>query len=195
MLTLPVRCRSVQAQRLVSRGSVLAAALVLLTMLPAGTVRAQGWIPGPYWIPDTPESAIWLGMHRIAVIQAAAGDVQGAKRTLSQIDEEGAGPSEVTGVWFCNGQAIYDHPPGAIGCRLCGGQGNGHSFDRNWPADRVPSKVPMGLPANYLAPNPRYGVLVNFTDEYDSHGTRVTSRRFADGHIVVETPRADGNSR
>jgi hypothetical protein len=33
--------------------------------------------------------------------------------------------------------------------------------------------------------------LVDFTDDYDSRGTRVTSRKYADGHVVIETPRAD----
>ena len=39
--------------------------------------------------------------------------------------------------------------------------------------------------------------MVDFTDECDSFGTRVTSRRYTDGSVVIETPprpiKAPGN--
>ena len=94
------------------------------------------------------------------MIQAAAGDVQGAKRTVSQIDEEGAkGPSDVTAVWFCNGQPVYDYLPMSAGWSESNWRG---FFTRDRVADRVPSEVPPGLPSNYLAADPRHGAVVDF---------------------------------
>ena len=40
----------------------------------------------------------------------------------------------------------------------------------------------------YVGVDARRGAVVAFTDEYDAHGTRVTSRRYADGSVVIETP-------
>ena len=55
--------------------------------------------------------------------------------------------------------------------------------------------MPQGLPANYLAADPHHGAVVDFRDEYDSYGTRVTSRRYADGYSVIETPHAAKNGQ
>ena len=55
--------------------------------------------------------------------------------------------------------------------------------------DRAASQAPPGLPPEYLAADARHGAVVDFVDEYDSHGTRVTSRTYADGYVVIETPR------
>ena len=146
-------------------------------------------------------------MHRIAVLQAADGDVQGAKRTLSQISDFGPkGPAEVTVVSFCNRQpfcgclpAVYhgrapaiDSPSLSLKSLDWGGR-DAHGIqyflvgDRT--ADRIPTELPTDLPADYLDADPRHGWLVDFTDEYDSRGTRVTLRKYADGHAVIETPR------
>jgi hypothetical protein len=168
-------------------------------MLSTGTVRAQDWLgdewaAARHWAGDSPsldwargerESARTSALHNIAMIQASNGDVQGAKRTVRQmVDGPKPGQSEVTVVWFCNGQAIYDHPPGSAGANIVW-QG---FINRDQVADQVPSAVPPGLPANYLARDPRYGALVDFTDGQDPRGTRVTSRKYADGHVVIETP-------
>jgi hypothetical protein len=161
----------------------LAAALLLPALLSAGTVRAQDCIN------DGREWAKTWAMHRIAVIQAAAGDVQGAKRTVSQIDEDGEkGPSDVTGVWFCNGQPLYDHPPVPAGCAGCNHRAVPVVFGGDRAAERVPAQVPPGLPANYLDGDSRHGAVVEFADERDSHGIRITSRTYADGYAVIETP-------
>ena len=50
--------------------------------------------------------------------------------------------------------------------------------------------LPADLPANYLDADQRHGAVVDFTDERDGYGTRVTSRKYADGYVVIETPRA-----
>ena len=165
----------------------LAAAVLSLAILSADVVRAQDYVR------EGREAAQTWGMQWIAAIQAEAGDVQGAKRTLSQIDEDGEkGPSEVTVVWFCNGQPVYDHPPASVGYGGYNGQGNPSFFRFEPAANHVPLKVPDGLPSNYLAPDPRHGVLVDFADEYDSRGTRVTSRTYANGYTVIETPHPGG---
>jgi hypothetical protein len=130
----------------------------------------------PNWVQQGRDFAKTWGMHQIAVIQAGDGDYQAAKRTLSQIGDDGEKiPADVTGVWFCNGLAIYDHPPG----RWLG----------PWP---LAGLSPPGLPPNYLAPDPRRGAVVKFIDERDSRGTRVTSRTYANGSIVIETPQSNG---
>ena len=163
----------------------LAAALLLPAVLPAGTVRAQDCVN------DGRECAKTWAMHRIAVIQAAAGDVQGAKRTVSQIDEDGEkGPSDVTAVWFCDGQPVYDHPPAPAGCAGCNHRAFPVFFGGERAAEHVPAQVPPGLPANYLDGDPRHGAVVEFADERDSQGTRITSRTYADGYAVIETPHA-----
>jgi hypothetical protein len=190
MSTISSLCRSVVVQRSGLLRRCLAAVILLPVMLSAGTVRAQDCTR------EMREAAQAWAMSKIAVIQAAAGDVQGAKRTVSQIDEEGEkGPSDVIAVWFCNGQPIYNHPPRYAGWIRYDRQENGHPFSRDWSVNHVPSTVPPGLPANYLASDPRHGALANFTDEYDSYGTRVTSRKYADGYVVIETPYADQPSQ
>jgi hypothetical protein len=137
------------------------------------------------------EAAGTWAMHRIAVIQAAQGDIQGAKRTVSQIGIDGdPGEVEVTGVWFHCGVPFYDNPPGSL-------RRARSDYDRNdWtllsnplPARKVPAVVPQGLPADYLAADPRHGAVVGFTDETDSRGTRLTTRTYADGHMRIETVR------
>jgi len=136
------------------------------------------------------ESAETWAMHIISVIQAEAGDIQGAKKTASQITEEDVGkkaPSEVTVVWVCNGCPIYDHLPGSMRY-LASRQYEVFSFNSPRTANPVPSKSPPGLPPNYLAADPRHGAVVDFDDSRDIHGKRVTSRRYADGSVVIETP-------
>jgi hypothetical protein len=166
------------------RRSFAVAAMLFPALLSGGTVCAQDWIR------EGREAAMTWAMHRIAVIQAANGDVQGAKKTVSQIDEDGPkGPADVTGVWFCNGLPIYDHPPGSIGGSECGWR----EITCDRVADHVPSEVPPGLPSNYFAPDPHHGAVVDFIDDYDSHGTRVTSRKYADGYAVIETPQTRPN--
>jgi hypothetical protein len=88
--------------------------------------------------------------------------------------------ARVTGVWFCNGQAIYDCPP------ECPPQIEPPPI----PPPPLPGKAPpaAALPANYLASSPVHGPLVIFNDSYDSHGTRVTGRTYADGSVIIETP-------
>ena len=96
-------------------------------------------------------------------------------------------PSDVTGVWFCNGQAIYDHPPGFVGRFGYNREQDGVLLTRGQPANQVSFRVPPGLPPHWLAPDPRHGAVVGFTDEYDSHGTHVTARMYVDGYAVIET--------
>jgi hypothetical protein len=192
MLTIPSIGRSDWIQRFALRRSVFVAALVLSAMLTASTVRSQDCIV------EMREAAKAWAMHQIAVIQAERGNVQGAKQTVWQIDAEREAcekqrPSDVTGVWFCNGRAIYDHPPGLIGPFGYSQQQNGYVLTRGEASNSDPSRIPAGLPPNWLAPDPRHGVVVSFTDEYDSHGTRVTTRNYADGYAVIETPHADEN--
>jgi len=181
---------------------------MLPAMLSTGSARAQDWALGDWaagnwattktWINaieslafarSDRESARTSALHNIAVIQASNGDVEGAKDTVSlMVNGYPPRPSEVTVVWFCNGQPIYDHPPQSGGAVLWQ-----DFLNHDRAADRVPSTVPAGLPANYLAAAPRHGALVEFTDEYDSRGTRVTSRKYADGSVVIETPRLAGS--
>ena len=51
------------------------------------------------------------------------------------------------------------------------------------PASRRPH-----CPANYLTASPVHGPIVIFNDSYDSRGTRVTGRTYADGSVIIETP-------
>ena len=159
------------------RGFLVSAVLTTAAIASTTAARADDYIG------EMREAARTWAMHRIAVIQAAAGDVQGAKRTASQIGRQwDQGPTKVTGVWFRCGRPIYDQPPSFAPaywqCLAC----------KKPAASSVPSQVPPGLPSNYLAADPRHGAVVDFTDEYDSHGTRVTSRKYADGYVVIETP-------
>jgi hypothetical protein len=137
------------------------------------------------------EFAETWAMHDIAVIQAERGDIQGAKHTASQITEENLenkAPSDVTVVSFREGCICSREYPGTER-RLASRQYEVFSFDRGPAADSVPSKSPPGLPQNYLAPDPRRGPVVDFFDSRDSQGKRITSRKYADGSIVIETPR------
>jgi hypothetical protein len=131
------------------------------------------------------------GLHRIALIQAAQGDITGALNTIAQIDDPDVirGAGDVTGVGFFDGIPLYDHAPAAPDSGIFNQPGTQvfAAFDRT--PNRVPATPPRGLSANYLAADSRHGAVVNFRDERDSHGTRVTSRRYADGHVVIETPR------
>ncbi len=168
-------------------------------------------------------------MNQIAVIQAEVGDVVGAKRTVSQISEEGEkGTAKVTVVCFVNGFPVYDCPPvyfPAPDCRQCGAlvpndqfipwadarsgasqqpaqgsspspgwggrdsRGNQYFLARDRAPDRVLLRAPADLPSDYLAADPQHGPVVDFVDDYDRHGTRITSRRYADGHAVIESLR------
>jgi hypothetical protein len=267
---------------------VLVAVIVLLSVLPAGAGRAGdrlrenlAWVPDaeislattllgrPDYVGDGYEAAKTWAMHKIAVIQAARGDVMGAKNTVAQIGSRGA-IAEVTGVWFVNGRPVYDQPPSGGSCPASPGLSPcsltpGYNYDGSivrgfwfqngqpimacaaacapWPdfsacdpkgpADQVPSaygaggratpgparvslasqnsgerdvrasrnpanweraakqvsfKTPTDLLPNYLAPDPLHGAVVDFSDDRDSRGTRVTLRKYADGHAVIETP-------
>jgi len=158
------------------RPSCFAAALLLPVVLSASALAAddcvENWTGG-----EGAMAKIW-GMHRIAVIQAKAGDVLGAKKTLAQI---GAGrptaTANVTGVWFCDGEPVYGLPPAPF-------------------APVIPcaatAQVPSDLPSNYLGRDARHGAIVNFTDECDAYGVRVTVREYADGYTVIETPHPAG---
>jgi hypothetical protein len=143
------------------------------------------------------EAARSWGMHRIAVIQAADGDSQNAKHTLSQIGEmEPKNPAPVTIVSFCNGLPVYRSTDDvATTIETSPGWGGFDSFGTQYflaadrPASQVPARVPEGLSQDYLQDDPKHGPLVDFTDERDSRGTRVTLREYADGYLVIETPR------
>jgi hypothetical protein len=93
----------------------------------------------------------------------------------------GFGGAKVTGVWFCNGQAIYDCPP----------EDAPQIVPAPIPEPPRPAKPQpaAALPASYLAPSPVHGPIVIFNDSYDSRGTRVTGRTYADGSVIIETPR------
>jgi hypothetical protein len=139
------------------------------------------------------EAARSWALHRIAVIQAVRGEVGDAKNTVAEINETEivSGAGDVTSVSFCNGMIIYNHPPGRI------------DISRSAACYRYATAVPIPpsptppapiqrtiLPAAYFAADSRHGRLVAFSDECDSSGTRVTCRRYADGHVVIETPRS-----
>lgn len=166
------------------RRLAFAVALLLPATLLADTVRAQDFLRI-----DRGVARSWT-LHKIALIQAAAGDIVGAKNTVADIDAPDfvRGEGDVTAVSSHNGQPFYDHPPASNQSERCQ-----HMILLNpvRTPDHVPAAVPQGLPTNYLAADPHHGVLVNFADEYDCNGTRVTSRRYADGYIVIETPRAE----
>ncbi len=277
------------------RRSVFVAALVLFSALPAagqvGDRRRDSlaWVPyaeispattllgRPDYVGDDYESAKTWAMHKIAVIQAARGDVAGAKNTLAQIGYRG-NVGEVTGVWFLNGEPIYDRPPAGSSCppaqgfspcllrpayaydgsivpgvcllnrqlfvpcagacgprppspaieppmavnpaassqdppvrvtpppaavRLASSDSGGRDahvsrnpvpafagwVERSEPRHvSGPFKTAADLPADYLAADPTHGAVVDFCDDRDSHGTRVTLRKYADGFAVIETP-------
>ena len=160
----------------------LAASVLMMAVLSADAVWAQDFVRY-----DQQLARSWT-LHRIAVIQAANGDVVAAKNTVAEITESQCppGPSEVTSVWFCNGMVMYDHPP-AFARPPCNSYVAPPVY-RDLSPKSVPTAVPQGLPANYLTADPRHGVVVDFRDEYDSSGTRVTARRYVDGYVVIETP-------
>ena len=168
-------------------------ALLTLCLLPA-TVRADS--VGSQEIRREGRDAVraWT-LHRIAVIQAAHGDVTDAKNTVAEIDEPDRvrGAGDATGVCLCNGQLVeLSLPSGWSQADLLASQVflKGHRAQ-----NRVPSSPPRGLPANYFAADPRHGAIVNFVDERDSYGTRVVTRRYADGYTVIETPHVDKGGR
>jgi hypothetical protein len=169
------------------RRLVIAAALFSPAMLLATPVRAQD----DFMREGRDAVRAWT-LHWIAAIQAARGDVDDAKNTVAQIDQPDSvrGEADVTGVCFCEGLPLYDHPPAPAGWNLSDLRRSQVFRNRHQVPDRVPTAAPQGLPANYLAPDPRHGAVVNFTDERDSYGTRVTSRRYADGYTLIETPRS-----
>ena len=182
---------AILSRSFVLRCLVFTATLLLPAMLLAETVRVQDFIHEGRDVVRA-----WT-LHRIAEIQAVRGNINDAKNTVAEIDDPEyiRGEADVTGVCFCNGQVFYDHPPAPAGWSRSALR-NSQVFPNRDPApDRVPAAVPRGLPSNYLAADPRHGAVVNFTDEYDSYGTRVTSRRYADGYAVIETPRSDKNGR
>jgi hypothetical protein len=189
MPTLLSRLCSIPTRSFGFRRCFLTVAVLTAGVLSAGAVSAQDFVRY-----DQQFARSWT-LHRIAVIQAANGDVTAAKNTVAEITESQCppGPSEVTSVWFCNGTVMYDHPP-AFARRPC----------NNWAPrpiyrDRspyiVPAAVPQGLPTNYLAADPSHGAVIDFRDEYDSSGTRATYRRYADGYVVIETPHTAKNAR
>ncbi len=136
------------------------------------------------------ESAKSWAMHRIAVLQAEAGEFQDAKHTVSQIDDTVPNsPADVTAVWFNNGEIVYHRLPAFASNRDLRQELPRVIHVTQIPA-HVPAEVPQGLPTDYLAPDPQHGDLVAFSDECDSQGTRVTSRTYADGLTVIETPHA-----
>jgi hypothetical protein len=186
MFALLSRLSSVLTQGFGLRRFLLAVSVLTAGVLAADAVWAQDFVRD-----DRQVARTWT-LHRIAVIQAASGDVMGAKNTAAQINDPQCVRSsgEVTSVWFCNGTVFYDHLPGSAG-RVGNGR-DGSQIYRDRSPDRVPAGVPSGLPTNYLAADPRHGAVVDFRDEYDSSGTRVTARRYADGQIVIETPRKRG---
>jgi len=195
------------------RRSVFAAALLLPAMLLADAVRAQDDFPPEgrnaaralpammvadavraqdNIMPEGRDAVRAWALHLIAAMQAARGDIDDAKNTVAQINDPDVvrGEGDVTGVCFCDGQPLYDHPPAPAGWSLSDLRRSQVFPNRDRSPDRVPAAAPKGLPANYLAADPRHGALLSFTDEYDSYGTRVTSRRYADGYTVIETPRS-----
>jgi hypothetical protein len=167
------------------RRCLLAVSISLTVVLLADAVMAQDFVRD-----DRQIARNWT-LHKIAVLQAAAGDVAGAKNTAAQINDPQCvrGPSEVTSVRFCCGQVIYDHPPATDAAVGCPRQSSQYFRDRS--PNHVPAVVPSGLPANYLAADPRHGAVVDFRDERDACGTRATARRYADGYVVIETPRSE----
>ncbi|NLF09120.1 MAG: hypothetical protein GX594_14260 [Pirellulaceae bacterium] len=159
---------------------------LLLSFVITANVIASGSARAEDFADKTQQAAQTWALHRIAVIQAEYGDFQGAKRTATQIDRRwDPGPTQVTGVRFYCGHPCYFSLPGDV------------SPPRSWrrveskrpTKTSVPSEVPPGLPADYLVPDQRHGAVVDFAEERDSRGTRVTTRVYADGHVVIETPR------
>jgi hypothetical protein len=293
MSTIPSQGCCAPVHGFVLRQAFLVAALLLLSVSAIGSVRAGdpvrdnlNWIPEaevslpstvlaePDRVRESPESAQTWTLSKIAVIQAAYGDVMGAKNTVALIgDKHGTGDSKVTSVWIVNGQPVYDRPPvgglslppkavspasyrpgynydGSIvpgfwlengqpvndrlcaclpspdmlSCDPCGqadpcvgsedareqatrraeqvgsqspgwggrdSQGNQYFLTCDRAPDHVPSSVPSGLPSDYLARDPRHGAVVDFTDDNDGQGIHLTSRRYADGYVLIETLRSN----
>jgi hypothetical protein len=68
-------------------------------------------------------------------------------------------------------------------------QGNRYFLRCDRTPDHVPDKAPDGLPAEYLKDDPQHGPVVDFTDDVDG-GVHLTSRKYADGHVKIESVRA-----
>lgn len=147
------------------------------------------------------EAAITWGMEEIAIRQAEDGDMQGAKQTLNQIRESGPKtPANVSAVWFNDGRPSYQVMPASFAASCTAADlkspgwakrdssGTLYLLAHDRTPDQVPPQVPEGLPANYLDADPAHGAVVDFVDDSDSRGVRVTSRRYADGYSVIETP-------
>ena len=129
------------------------------------------------------------------MIQAAGGDVQGAKNTVAQINDPAMCPGPGGGHERMVLQRRGDVRPSARPPAGYVSPGSRYYLTRDRSPDHVPAQVPQGLPANYLAADPRHGAVVDFIDETDSYGTRVTARRYADGYVVIETPHAAKNGQ
>jgi hypothetical protein len=136
--------------------------VVAATVLPDDCTRA------------TREAARTWGLNRIALIEAANGDVVGAKNTLSQVDDDDPPPPmDVTTVWFCNRMPSHEHRfpmpcPNPVW----------QAFDnRGRQPAGIPDRAPFGLQSDYLAADPRHGQVIDFTYEYDPNGMRMTSRK------------------
>lgn len=138
---------------------------------------------------DATESAYGWSLPVLRVIESATGFVQQVNQTLVLANENVKQNQRVEDqektVPVAEPSALPLCEPGVIvvdwGDIL-------YSY-RDHDGHCVPAEVPKGLPANYLAPHPKYGALIDFLDEYDSFGTRVTSRTYANGHVIIETPR------
>ena len=148
-------------------------------------------------------------MNQIAATQAAWGDIQGAKRTAWQIVDqcEGKrGPAEVVAVRFYCGHPVYyrvppcpdyepiETPPPRM---IPAPPPPQPQAARQRPIQPASYETPVKdfaplygpLPVGYFAADPRHGRLVDFVDDRDSAGTRITLRTYADGFSVIETPR------
>jgi hypothetical protein len=183
MSTLLSRGCSISAHRAVVRGLAFVAAFFVPTLLSAETIWMQDFLHQ-----DREMARTWT-LHRIAAIQAVNGDIEGAKNTVAQIGDADVIPesAEATRAGFSTAQPPCNAPAATSRSDRSGSL---IFLKRNRAPEHVPTAVPQGLPANYFTADPRHGALVNFSDERDGSGTRVTSRRYADGYIVIETPKA-----
>jgi hypothetical protein len=181
---------------IVSRASVLLCLVIAAALVLPATASADDAASRQFMREGRDTVRAWT-LQQIAAIQAAGGDFVAAQNTVARINDRDGNPGEadVTGVCFCNGVPLYDHPPLPSGWSRSDLRASQVFLADNRASDRIPAAVPQGLPPNYLATDPRHGQLVNFSDECDSYGTRVTSRRYADGYVVIDTPRASKKDR